>query len=165
MSNFSSGKVNTKYGTIHIHNPGSFHTPENIQTLRRRRGKPALGKRVYSADAGDVRLQGPALRAFRQAELRSTPRKLRRKGKIQPILITGVGYRSYSVQRTLVENSDVPGRYADPDGSMHVEALAIDDNNNLSIIRKTKVRRALKAEGFIFGVSGEPWHSSFRLSG
>lgn len=164
MSNCGNGDFDSKYGTVTIRFPGRREAPPNLQTLKRVKGREALPGYKYSASAGDVVLQGPALRAFRQAELRATPRRLKRKGLIQPILITGVGYRSYALQSSLVAEYGI-GRFADPDCSLHCEALAIDDNNNLSLLRKTVVRRALKAEGFTFGVSGEPWHSSFRVVG
>lgn len=163
MSNYGNANKETKYGTITIRNPGRFTAPPNLQVLKRVKGRDAIEGRKYSASAGDVVLQGPALRAFRHAELRATPRRLKRKGLVQPIIITGVGYRSYALQADLYHRE--PGRFANPNGSLHCEALAIDDHNELSLFRKMKVRRALKAEGFIFGVSGEPWHSAFGFSG
>lgn len=150
MSNYASGKYNTKYGYIHVHNPGSKHTPENIAS--------------YNQDGGGlVRLQGPALKAFKAAEIRATPRRMRRKKKVLPIKITGIGYRSYADQALLYSRE--PGRFANPDGSLHVEALAVDIDMNQGVIRRTKIKRALKAEGWYYAVSGEPWHASFKLAG
>jgi hypothetical protein len=166
MSDFGNGDFSTKYGVITIRNPGRKEPPPNLQTLRRVKGKAALPGFKYAKSAGDVRLQGPALRAFREAELRSTPKRLRKKGLITPIILTGVGYRSYALQSSLYYGPDnVGGRYADPDGSLHCEAIAVDTNNGLNPFRKAAVKKALVAEGFHFPISGEPWHASFHRSG
>jgi hypothetical protein len=152
MSNYQNGDFETKYGVITVRNPGRVNEPPNLQT--------------YAQTATrHVQLQGPALRAFKAAELRITPRRLKRKGKVRHILITGEGYRSYALQKSLVENSDQPGRYADPDGSLHVEALAVDVDQGQSVFRLRAIRKALEAEGWHYGVSGEPWHASFHLVG
>ena len=144
MSNYQSGDFDTKYGTIHVHNPGSFTVP-NLQTY-------------IQTKTRHVQLQGPALRAFKAAEERiATKRK-------PHILITGVGYRSYEQQRSLYA-SDSSGRYADPDGSLHVEALAVDVDQGQGRLRLRAIRKALEAEGFHYGVSGEPWHASYKLWG
>lgn len=151
MSNYGNGDFDTRYGIIHVRNPGPFKAYENLNH--------------YAQTASrSVTLQGPALRAFRAAELRITPKRLKRKGKVQHILITGQGYRSYSLQKGLYA-SDSSGRYADPDGSMHVEALAVDIDQGQGYLRLRAIRKALEAEGWHYGVSGEPWHASFRLSG
>jgi hypothetical protein len=168
MSYCGSGDFDTKYGTITARYPGRKEAPPNLQTLKRNKGKPALPGYVYSADAGDVLMQGPALRAFRQAELRATPLRLRKKGKIQPILLTGVGYRSYLTQKALYEGPDNTNgtRFANPDCSLHCEALADDLKwTALLLLRNAKVRKALEEEGFHFAIPGEPWHASFRLAG
>ena len=153
MSNFEDGNFNTPYGVVTIRNPGRKEPPPNLQ--------------VYRRDVGDVWLQGPALRAFKAAELRATSRRLKRKGRVDPIILTGVGYRSYEVQAGLYYGPDnIGGRYADPDGSMHVEALAIDNHMGFfRLLRKKRVKRALITEGWFFAVSGEPWHASFRRPG
>lgn len=167
MSNYQNGDFDTKYGTITVRNPGRVAAPPNLQTLHRKKNKPALPGYVYTKDAGDVVLQGPALRAFRQAELDSTPRRLRKKGKIQPIILTGVGFRSYGTQKALWEGpTNTNGtRFADPDGSLHCEALAIDNHTGWNPLRRIRVRKALIANGWHFGVPGEDWHASFRLVG
>lgn len=168
MSNYQDGNFETKYGVITVRNPGRVEEPPNLQTLKRRGGKPATDGLVYTKDAGDVVLQGPALRAFRSAEVRATRLRLRRKGKVEPIILTGVGYRSYAVQSAAYYGPDNTNgtRFADPDGSLHVEALAIDNHMGFfRLIRKARVKKALIAEGWFFAVSGEPWHASFRLSG
>ncbi len=150
MSNYQDGDFQTPYGVITARNPGRFNAPPNLQTYRQ-------------TDSRSVTLQGPALRAFKAAEERTTPKRLRRKGKVRHILITGVGYRSYSLQRDLYARE--PGRFADPDGSLHTEALAVDIDMGQGIVRRTQIKRALVAEGWHYGVDGEPWHASFRLSG
>lgn len=152
MSNYQDGNFDTKYGSITVRNPGRVNEPPNLQTY-------------VQTSSRHVQLQGPALRAFKAAEQRMTPRRLKRKGKTRHILITGVGYRSYALQKSLYDNSDQPGRYADPDGSLHVEALAIDVDQGQGFLHLRAIRRALEAEGWVYGVSGESWHASFRLSG
>ena len=166
MSDFGNADVKTKYGTITVRNPGRREPPPNLQTLKRRKGGAALPGFKYAKGAGDVVLQGPALRAFREAEKRCTSKRLLKKGLISPIVLTGVGYRSYGLQASLYYGpTNVGGRYADPDGSLHCEALAVDNNNSLNLFRKAAVRKALVAEGWHFGVPGEPWHASFARSG
>ena len=143
MSNYQDGNFDTKYGTITVRNPGRVQAPPNLQTLKRRKANG------YTQDAGDIVLQGPALRAFKAAEIRATPARLRKKDKVQPIILTGVGYRSYSSQASLYygPNNTNGTRFADPDGSLHVEGLAVDNNNSLNLFRKAKVKKALLAEG------------------
>lgn len=153
MSNYASGDFDSKYGVVHMRNPGPKNDPPygNVQTY------------IQTAQR-HVTLQGPALRAFKAAELRITPRYMKRRGKVRHILITGVGYRSYTYQDALYR-SDSSGRYADPDGSMHVEALAVDVDQSQGFLRLRAIKKALEAEGWHYAVSGEPWHASFRLSG
>ncbi len=150
MSNYARGDFDSRYGTIHMSNPGPFKAYANMQTYAQ-------------TSTRSVQLQGPALKAFRAAEWRITPRYMRRKNKVRHILLTG-SYRSYAYQDALYR-SDSSGRYADPDGSMHVEALAIDIDQGQGASRLAAIRRALEAEGWHYGVPGEPWHASFRLSG
>jgi LAS superfamily LD-carboxypeptidase LdcB len=150
MSNYANGDFQTPYGTVTARNPGRFTAPPNLQT--------------YKREVGNVVLQGPALRSFKDAEEAATPRRLRRKGKVLPILLTGVGYRSYDLQRALYA-SDSSGRYADPDGSLHCEALAVDISMAQGVLRRRRIAYHLKKRGWHYGVSGEPWHASFRLSG
>jgi LAS superfamily LD-carboxypeptidase LdcB len=150
VSNYSNGDFKTAYGVITARNPGRVEAPPNLRT--------------YVRSVGNVVLQGPALRSFKDAELAATPRRMRRKGKVLPILITGVGFRSYAYQKQLYD-SDSSGRYANPDGSLHVEADAVDIDMRQSIYRRTRIKRALKKCGWHYAVSGEPWHASFYLSG
>lgn len=168
MSNYQDGDFDTQYGTITVRNPGRVAEPPNLQTLKRQKGKDAVHDCVYTKDAGDVVMQGPALRAFREAEYKATLKRLRRKGKVTPIILTGVGFRSYATQRALYEGpANTNGtRFADPDGSLHCEALADDIHTGfLGLLAGVRARKALIAEGFHFAVSGEPWHASFHLSG
>lgn len=170
MSNYADGDFRTPYGTVTARNPGRKEAPPNLQTLKRRAGGPAIDGLVYTKDAGDVVLQGPALRAFREAEKRATPDRIRKKGKVVPIILTGEGYRSYALQYDLYHSEDNRKsgytRFADPDGSLHVEALAVDVNNNwLQLLAGRRARKALIAVGWFFAVDGEPWHASFRLQG
>ena len=168
MSNYENGNFNTKYGVITARNPGRVEAPPNLQALKRRKDKEAVHGCVYAKDAGDVVLQGPALRAFREAEWKATPRRLRRRGKVVPIVLTGVGYRSFATQKALYEG---PGntngtRYANPNGSLHCEALAADIHTGfLGSPAGRRARKALIAVGFFFAVAGEAWHASFRLKG
>jgi hypothetical protein len=152
MSNYSDGDFQSPYGVIHVRNPGP-------------KSDPPYGNLVtYKRDVGDVRLQAAAMKSFKAAELAATPRRMRRRGKVLPILITGVGYRSYDYQAALY-NSDSSGRYADPDGSMHVEADAIDIDMRQSVTRRARIAYELKKRGWHYAVSGEPWHASFRVAG
>ena len=145
MSNYQNGDFKTPYGTVTVRNPGRFNEPPNLQAYAQTKTR-------------HVQLQGPALRAFKAAEARiATKRK-------PHILITGAGYRSYTLQRELYA-SDSSGRYADPDGSLHVEALAVDVDQGQGYLHLRAIRKALLAEGWHQGVSGEPWHYSYRLSG
>jgi LAS superfamily LD-carboxypeptidase LdcB len=150
VSNYADGDFKTKYGTVTARNPGRVTAPPNLQT--------------YDQDGGGtVTLQGPALRAFRAAEKRITPKRMLKRGKVKSIQITGVGYRSFALQKALFD--DEPGRFANPNGSLHVEGLAVDVDQGQSARRLAAIKRALVAEGWFYGVDGEPWHASYRLSG
>jgi LAS superfamily LD-carboxypeptidase LdcB len=150
LSNYSNGDFQTPYGVVTARNPGRFTAPPNLQT--------------YKREEGDVVLQGPALRSFKEAEEAATPRRMRRKGKVLPILLTGVGYRSYALQKSLYAG-DSSGRYANPDGSLHCEGLAVDIHMGQGVLRRQRIAYHLKKRGWHYSVSGEPWHSSFHLSG
>jgi hypothetical protein len=168
MSNYENGDFKTKYGVITVRNPGRVSAPPNLQTLKRVKGRDAINGLKYAKSAGDVVMQGPALRAFREAEVRATTRRLRRKGLVTPIILTGVGYRSFAVQKALYEGPDNTGgtRFANPNGSLHCEALADDIHTGfLGLLAGRRARKALIAEGFFFAVPGEPWHCSFNRKG
>ena len=141
---------NTHYGVIHTSNPGPFHKYPNINTY-------------HQTATRSVILQGPALRAFKAAEQRITPRRMKKKGKTRHILITGVGFRDYQTQSELYRSD--PGRFADPDGSMHVEGLAIDVDQSQGAFRLYQIKKALLLEGWHYAVAGEPWHASYVVSG
>ena len=151
MSNTASGTFKSPYGPVKMSYPGPRNRYENVQR--------------YNQNTGNfIELQAAAIRAFKNAEERCTSKRLRRKGKVRPILVTGHGGRDYAYQKELYERE--PGRFANPDSSQHVEFLAIDLNlPAMNLLRRIAVIRALKAEGFIFSVSGEPWHGSFRMGG
>jgi hypothetical protein len=138
-------KMKTPYGPIYLSNPGPKKKYGNVN--------------VYHQTASrDVILQGPALRAFRAAEARCATKKKKY------ILITGVGFRSWDLQYNYWK-SDM-GRYAHPDDSMHVEALAVDLDQSVGYFRLKMVERALKAEGWYPGAAfGDKPHWSFRVSG
>ena len=143
-------QYDTKYGTIHTTDPGPYHAYPNLQLYKQ-------------TDSRYVRLQGPALRAFKAAELRTTPKRLKKKGKVRHILITGEGYRDYSLQEHLWRSD--PNRYANPNSSMHVEGLAIDVDQGQGAFRLYQIKKALLLEGWHYGVSGEPWHTSYTVTG
>jgi hypothetical protein len=151
MSNNADGSFDSPYGTVKMSYPGPRNRYGNVQR--------------YNQSTGNyIELQGPALRALKEAEERSTPKRLLRKGRIEPIRVTGHGGRDYAYQAELYARE--PGRFADPDSSQHVEFLACDFNIPwYRPIRWVQVRRALKSVGFIFTVSGELWHGSFRMGG
>ncbi len=149
MSSCENGDFKTPYGTVTARFPGRFTAPPNLQ--------------VYKRDVGDVELQGPALRSFKEAEAAASPRAMRRKGKVLPILITGVGYRSYQSQAVYYASDNQ--RYADPDCSLHCEALAVDIDMGQSVARRARIAYHLKKRGWHYAVGGEPWHASFRLAG
>lgn len=168
MSNYGNADKKTRYGTVTIRNPGRKEAPPNLQVLKRPKGGKAINGCKYSKGAGDVVLQGPALRAFREAEFRATPARKRRKGLVDPIILTGVGYRSFATQAALYYGpSNTNGtRFANPNGSLHVEALAVDVHTGfLGLPAGFRAKKALKECLFIFGVPGESWHASFAFSG
>ena len=159
MSNYSDGDFKTPYGTVTARNPGRKESPPNLRTYKR----VGVEGVVQNEALTDVTLQGPAIRSFKEAEEAATPRRLRKRGRVLPILITGVGYRSYALQKILYDRE--PGRFANPNGSLHCEGLAVDIHTGQSAYRKAKISYHLKKRGWHYGVSGEPWHASFRLSG
>ena len=111
----------------------------------------------HQTDQRLVKLQGPALRAFRGAEARVATRRKKH------LLITGIGWRSCSLQRELWMSDS--NRFANPDGSKHCRGLAIDVDQGQGTLRLRTIHRALIAEGWHQSVPGEPWHYSFFVSG
>jgi hypothetical protein len=120
-------------------------------------------------DSRIVKLQGPALRAFKAAEQRITPKRMKVRGKTRHILITGIGWRDCALQRQLWLSD--PGRYANPDGSKHCRGLAIDVDQGQRWTGRTTagtlaaIKKALLLEGWHYAVPGEPWHTSYVVSG
>jgi hypothetical protein len=152
VSSTADGDFQTKYGTIHCRFPGPKKKYKNVD--------------VYHQTADRiVQLQTPALRAFKAAEKRLNEGVKRRR----IIKITGVGYRSYDLQKQLWLTDK--NRYASPDTSMHVEADAVDIDTGqrfrFKTVKQTQalIRKALEAEGWHYAVSGEPWHASFKVAG
>ena len=141
---------NTKYGVIHVTDPGPTHEYDNINVYKQ-------------TPTRYVKLQGPALRAFKAAEQRITPRRWKKKNRTRHILITGQGYRDFGTQSELYRSD--PGRYANPNYSMHVEGLAIDVDQGQGAFRLYQIKKALLLEGWHYGVSGEPWHASYTVTG
>lgn len=121
---------------------------------------------VYKRKVGNVVAQGPFIRALKVAERRfyvaTTPKWKRIPGRVRPIRITGVGYRSFSYQYDLWESN--PKRYASPYKSLHVKGLAIDVNQNIDDLAAAE--KALRSVGFKDGASfGDPPHWSYPISG
>jgi hypothetical protein len=136
--------IKTKYGIIHVSDPGPYQKYPNINLYKQTKTR-------------NIVLQGPAIRAFKAAEER-----VAKPGK-KHILITGEGYRDYWLQRSLWLSD--PGRYANPDSSMHTEGLAVDVDQNQGSGRLANIKKALVAEGWHQSVAGEPWHFSFKVVG
>ena len=117
----------------------------------------------HQTDSRIVKLQGPALRAFKAAEQRITPKRMKFRGKTRHILITGIGWRDCELQRQLWKSD--PQRYANPDGSKHCRGLAVDIDMGQSAARRYAIKKALLLEGWHYAVPGEPWHTSYVVSG
>jgi len=133
----------TKYGVIH-HGGPCKDDYENITGY----DQPGTG-------APAVRLQGPAMRAFKAAEKRAS-----RSGK--PIILTGSS-RSCETQWKLWRSD--PNRFAHPDTSLHCRALAIDVSTGQGRFRLWRIKKALTAEGWNrVRPDDEPWHWSYVLT-
>lgn len=142
-------KYDTRYGPIYVSTPGKVGTYDNMRTY-----KQANGNIIY--------LQGPAMRAFKAAEEKFTRPRIKRKGRIEHIRITGHGWRSYELQRSLWLSDK--NRYAHPDDSFHVEALAVDLDQSQP--RLAAAREALASCGWKWGAAfGDVPHHSFHLLG
>jgi len=105
-----------------------------------------------------VKLQGPAMRAFKAAEVRYG----KRTGRMwRAIPLTG-SWRSCSLQTQLYRSNTT--RYANPDGSLHCRGLAIDVST--ASPNQAIIVACLKAEGWHrFSPDREPWHHSFFRTG
>jgi len=143
-------RIDTRYGEIKVSSPGPKIEYDNLNIYHQTQDRV-------------VRLQGPALRAFKAAEAALS------KNHRRIIKITGIGYRDWYTQYALWRSDDQ--RYANPDSSMHVEGLAVDVDTGQRFKGKTVaqtqhlIREALEDKGFHFGVGGEPWHCSFHVVG
>lgn len=121
---------------------------------------------TYKRKIGNVVAQGPFIRALKVAERRfyvaTTPKWKRVPGRVRPIRITGVGYRSFELQYALWRSD--PDRYASPYKSFHVKGLAIDIYQGMA--DQAAAEKALRSVGFKDGASfGDPPHWSYPLSG
>jgi len=99
-----------------------------------------------------VKLQAAAMRSFQAAE----------DAVGEPILLTGIGWRSCRLQRELWEGD--PARFADPDKTAHTRGLAIDVHTGQGAKRLEAIRRALLWRGWHQArPTDEPWHYSFGI--
>ncbi len=124
--------------------------------------------RVYDqppAGGSPVKLQAPALRAFKAAERRYakasgwSPERIKKQGG-RPIPLTG-SWRSCAFQAECYKKDSK--RYASPDGTLHTRGLAIDVST--SAPNQDKMRAALKAEGWVQARSDEMWHYAYIIWG
>lgn len=100
-----------------------------------------------------VKLQAPALRAFRNA--------VDKVGRSIPIC--GHGWRSCEYQAELYASDHE--RYAPPSKSLHPRGLALD-LGNMGPLFKRRVWRALKNQFWHQPMpSSEPWHFSYFIEG
>lgn len=113
-----------------------------------------------------VKLQGPALRAFKAAQVRYaklsgwSAARLKKHPDGRPIILTG-SWRSRAYQRQLYASD--PKRYAPPCSGLHPDGLAIDVSTAQA--NQEKIRKALAAEGWKQFSPGESWHHSFWITG
>ena len=112
-------------------------------------------------------LQGPAMRAFKAAQVRYAKQtgwsaaRLKRNPDGRPIIILAGTNRSCTTQAALYRSDQ--NRYANPNITGHTRGLAIDRSNaqpNLKI-----VDACLAAEGWHrTRPDDEPWHWSFHVT-
>ncbi len=112
-------------------------------------------------------LQGPAMRAFKAAQVRYakrsgwTAKQLENNPNGRSIIILAGTNRSCATQAALYRRDS--NRYAAPQITGHCRGLAIDRSNaqpNLTI-----VDACLKAEGWKWvRPDDEPWHASFHIA-
>lgn len=139
----------TQYGVIHD-GGACCDNYDNINVYRQ-------------TDSRIVKLQGPALRAFKAAEQRITPKRMKRRGKTRHILITGIGWRACATQQALYLSDR--SRYAPASSSKHCRGLAVDVDQSQGRYRLYQIKKALLLEGWHYAVPGEPWHVSYVVSG
>lgn len=109
-----------------------------------------------------VKLQSPALRAFKAAEVRYAKRsgwtaaRIKKQGG-RPIVLTG-SWRACSLQYQLYRKD--PSRYAHPNVGVHTRGLAIDVSTAQP--NQAVIKACLRAEGWVqVRPDDEPWHHSF----
>ncbi len=138
--------VKTKYGPAHRSSRCKDNWP-NMETVK------VCGQVLH--------MQHSAIRAYRTAckdfARRSgwSEARIKRPGG-RPILLTG-SWRSCALQASL--HADDPKRFADPDGSLHPQGLAIDVSTIMPDF--DKAHTALAHVGWHRARPDEPWHHSW----
>jgi hypothetical protein len=142
----STAKIETKTGTAYRSSTCNDHHP-NIRTMT------VCGQQLH--------MQLCAIRAYRLAckefAKRSgwSPERIKRTGG-RPILLTG-SWRSCALQKEL--HTDDPSRFADPNGSLHPQGLAIDVDTGIKDF--DKAHASLADVGWRRARDDEPWHHSW----
>jgi hypothetical protein len=105
--------------------------------------------RLYDQGGGRqvVKLQSPAIKAFKAAEERCGRK------------IPAASWRSCAYQAQL--HASDPKRYADPATSGHPRGLCIDVSTAVSFLFARKIRRALTRVGWKQARPDEKWHWSW----
>jgi hypothetical protein len=131
--------MKTDYGTVHAGGACRDNYP-SVQ--------------LYHRDHDTVKLQGPAMRSFKECE-DIYGERTKRPSDTRYILLSG-SWRSCAYQTSLYRSDS--HRYAAPGTSLHCRGLAIDVINPVPAI----VRQILLAHGWHqVRPSDEPWHFSF----
>jgi len=150
-------RIKTPYGTIRYGGPCRDTYPSFI-TLDQ-----------FPKNDGNVILvlQGPAMRAFKAAQVRYakqtgwSKKQLDNSPAGRPIIILAGTNRSCATQRALYASD--PNRYANPNITGHTRGLAIDRSNDQPYL--PIVDRCLAAEGWNrTRPDDEPWHWSYFLT-
>lgn len=141
-------RYETRYGTVYRMVGGCKDDWKNLATSN-----------FYRKDSGVIRLrsrrlpvkmQRPALQAFRQAEAKVG----------HEIVVTG-SLRTCELQAALYRSD--PNRYAQPSEGVHCQGLAVDVSTEQPDLT-TGIRKAMTLCGFKQSRSDEPWHFSFHVS-
>ena len=138
--------LKTKYGTVNNSDRCKDDWP-NMETVK------VCGQVLH--------MQRPAIRAYRAACREFAKRsgwsdaRIKRTGG-RAILLTG-SWRACDLQRSLWESD--PSRFANPDGSLHPQGLAIDVSTIMPDF--DKAHAALAHVGWHRARSDEPWHHSW----
>lgn len=145
----STTTVQTKYGPVYRLVGGCKDNWSNVETSRNYR--KASGVKRWRRRRVYISGQKPMLMAIRAAE-KSLGREL---------VVTG-SRRTCELQASLYRSD--PKRFAAPSVGVHCQGLAIDVTTEDPEL-KTKVRKALLAEGFHQSrPDDEPWHFSFGVT-